>query len=167
MLCYLNGDFNEKKTGLMLYALQMASCNLKHLQTETPQPSQVVIDLPKRTEPRGPMPGPAPALGKPDTYCPLRVPEPGSAEDDYQEDVLRQAREVREELAFQIPGEQTESAGKKNARKETAKETKQETKTGKATEPSSRSSSNDRLPPGTIQACVSSPRRERRTRYVN
>jgi hypothetical protein len=41
----MDQTIDSKTAGLMLYALQIASANLRQLNAETPQPSQVVIDL--------------------------------------------------------------------------------------------------------------------------
>ena len=36
---------DNKKAGLLLYSLQIASANLKQMKAETPQPAQIVVDL--------------------------------------------------------------------------------------------------------------------------
>jgi len=41
----MDKTIDAKTAGLMLYALQIASANLRQLNAETPQPSQVVTDL--------------------------------------------------------------------------------------------------------------------------
>ena len=54
----------ERKTAsLLLYALQIASSNLKRMELEKPQPEQVVTDLEPVVDPRehGKLPSPAPA----------------------------------------------------------------------------------------------------------
>ena len=43
----MDKTIDSKTAGLMLYALQIASANLRQLNAETPQPSQVVTDLDK------------------------------------------------------------------------------------------------------------------------
>ena len=43
----MDKTIDSKTAGLMLYALQIASANLRQLNAETPPPSQVVIDLDK------------------------------------------------------------------------------------------------------------------------
>jgi hypothetical protein len=40
----LGGKIDNKQAGLMLYALQIASSNLKRIEAEKPRPSQVVVD---------------------------------------------------------------------------------------------------------------------------
>jgi len=40
----LGGKIDNKKAGLMLYALQIASSNLKRMEVEKPRPAQVVVD---------------------------------------------------------------------------------------------------------------------------
>lgn len=41
----MDKTIDAKTAGLMLYALQIASSNLRQLNAETPRPSQVVVDL--------------------------------------------------------------------------------------------------------------------------
>jgi len=43
----LQGKIDNKKAGLVLYALQIASSNLKHMEGEKPRPVQVVVDTEK------------------------------------------------------------------------------------------------------------------------
>jgi hypothetical protein len=45
----LEGKIDNKKAGLVLYALQIASSNLKRMEEEKPRPVQVVVD-PKKVE---------------------------------------------------------------------------------------------------------------------
>ena len=52
----LEGHIGQKTAGLLLYAMQMASSNLKHIKAETPDPEQVVVDLPKLSEIPSPEP---------------------------------------------------------------------------------------------------------------
>jgi hypothetical protein len=40
----LGGKIDNKKAGLMLYAMQIASSNLKRMEVEKPRPAQVVVD---------------------------------------------------------------------------------------------------------------------------
>ena len=46
----LGGKIDNKQAGLMLYALQIASTNLKRIETEKPRPEQVVVDPEKVAE---------------------------------------------------------------------------------------------------------------------
>jgi len=46
----MDKTIDSKTAGLMLYALQIASANLRQLNAETPAPSQVVTDLDKVVE---------------------------------------------------------------------------------------------------------------------
>jgi hypothetical protein len=46
----MDKTIDAKTAGLMLYALQIASANLRQLNAETPQPSQVVTDFDKLAE---------------------------------------------------------------------------------------------------------------------
>jgi hypothetical protein len=44
MQMVLQKRLEQKTAGLMLYALQIASSNLKRMEQETPQPEQVIVD---------------------------------------------------------------------------------------------------------------------------
>jgi len=46
----LGGKIENKKAGLVLYALQIASANLKRMETEKPRPVQVVVEAEKVAE---------------------------------------------------------------------------------------------------------------------
>lgn len=46
----LQDKIDSKKAGLLLYALQIASSNLKRMDEEKPRPSQVVVDMKKVAE---------------------------------------------------------------------------------------------------------------------
>jgi hypothetical protein len=46
----LQGKIDQKKAGLVLYALQIASSNLKRMDEEKPRPAQVVVDREKVAE---------------------------------------------------------------------------------------------------------------------
>jgi hypothetical protein len=46
----LRHKIDHKDAGLVLYALQIASSNLKRIELEKPQPEQVVIDVEKQSE---------------------------------------------------------------------------------------------------------------------
>jgi len=46
----LQGKIDNKKAGLVLYALQIASSNLKRMEEEKPRPVQVVVDTEKVAE---------------------------------------------------------------------------------------------------------------------
>jgi hypothetical protein len=46
----LERRIDHKTAGLLLYALQIASSNLKHMSEEKPQPAQVVVDLDRVAE---------------------------------------------------------------------------------------------------------------------
>jgi len=46
----LQGKIDSKKAGQVLYALQIASANLKHMEAEKPRPVQVVVDQEKVAE---------------------------------------------------------------------------------------------------------------------
>jgi hypothetical protein len=46
----LGGKIENKRAGLVLYALQIASTNLKRMEAEKPRPAQVVVDAEKVAE---------------------------------------------------------------------------------------------------------------------
>ena len=48
----LGGKIDNKQAGVLLYALQIASTNLKRIEAEKPRPSQVVVDPEKVAETR-------------------------------------------------------------------------------------------------------------------
>ena len=51
----LQKRLEQKTAGLLLYALQIASSNLKRMELEKPQPEQVVTDLEMKSESETPM----------------------------------------------------------------------------------------------------------------
>jgi hypothetical protein len=106
----LDGTFSQKTAGLLLYALQIASSNLKHMKAETPDPEQVVVDLPKLSEIPQPTPIAESVPLNSHTASRTHFPDtPPSAIDDYRDDVKRQSREMREDLASQVRGEKSGS----------------------------------------------------------
>lgn len=46
----LEGTMDHKTGSLLLYAMQIASSNLKHMKIETPAPGESIVDLPKLSE---------------------------------------------------------------------------------------------------------------------
>ena len=50
VMLMLEDRIDDKKAGRVLYALQIAGSNLKHLEAEKPRPTQVVVDLAKVAE---------------------------------------------------------------------------------------------------------------------
>jgi hypothetical protein len=145
----LNGAIDNKKAGLLLYALQIASSNLKRMKTETPQPEQVVVDPPELSEVPSQEPLAEPVRLNSRTTRLTHFPGPPSIKDEHEDDTIRQARELREELASQIHNAESKSSRKAET-----------SKAGDNTDP------NNGPPNGTIQACVAGPR-ERRSKYVN
>jgi len=93
----LEGFISEKKAGLMLYALQIASANLRNLKAEEPQPDQVIVDPPRLSEIDRPAPLPNPVRMNSHTPRFTHFPETPTMEDEYYDDVLRTQREQREE----------------------------------------------------------------------
>ena len=99
MLHYLNGNFNREKAGLMFYALQIAASNFKLMQAETPKPDQVVNEIPRLSEMPRPEPVPEAVPLNSHTNRMTHFPESPSPLDEYEDDIKRQAREIREDLA--------------------------------------------------------------------
>ena len=161
MLNSLAGNLNDKKVGLMLYALQIASSNLKNVKAEIPAPDQVVVDLPARSEPRRP-PTSGPIYSEKDALHPAHVPEPGSPEDEYFDDVDRQAREVRQMLSFQIHDDKPNATEQKerSANLPSPSTQNDSSRNDSSQHDSSKPSPNNDLPPGTIRACVATPPRQ-------
>jgi len=139
----LDGAIDAKKAGLLFYALQIASSNLKRMKDETPQPEQVVVDPPELSEIPRPAPTPEAVRLNSHTTRLAHLPESPSENDEYRDDIKRQARELREELAFQIA--EFEGHGNEGQSQSEAPET---SKPGGGLHP------NDGLPDGTIQACI-------------
>ena len=50
VMLVLEGKIDNKKAGTVLYALQIASSNLKRMELEKPRPTQVVVDTEKVAE---------------------------------------------------------------------------------------------------------------------
>jgi hypothetical protein len=50
VMLMLEDKIDDKKAGRVLYALQIAAANLKHMEAEKPRPAQVVVDLEKVAE---------------------------------------------------------------------------------------------------------------------
>ena len=163
MLNSLAGLLNDKKVGLMLYALQIASSNLKNVKAEIPAPEQIVVDLPARSEPPRPTTN-GHIYREEDALHPAHVPEPGSAEDEYYDDIDRQAREVRETLSFQIHDDNPNTAEQKeqSANLQGSSTQNDSSQHDSSQHDSSQSASNDDLPPGTFHACIATPPRQLR-----
>jgi hypothetical protein len=91
----LGGKIDNKQAGLMLYALQIASANLKRIEAEKPRPSQVVVDPEKVAEtPMGMTPWTAKEGGQE-----LEDEEVGF-QGELAEKLKRQARAARERLGM-------------------------------------------------------------------
>ncbi|MGH9642109.1 MAG: hypothetical protein ACRD3Q_06750, partial [Terriglobales bacterium] len=92
----LEKNIDTKKAGLILYALQIASSNLKHMKAEAPNPDEVVVDLPRLSE----LP-PSEKLNEPErmnshSLQQTMYPYTPSDKDVFYDDVMRQQREMRE-----------------------------------------------------------------------
>jgi hypothetical protein len=92
----LDRKIGVKTAGLILYALQIASSNLKHMKAEAPDPDKVAVDLPRLSE----LP-PLEKLKEPDrmnshSQRMTTYPYTPSAKDMFYDDVMRQDREIRE-----------------------------------------------------------------------
>ena len=94
----LDQSIDTKTAGLMFYALQIASSNLKHMKAEAPQPEQVVVDVPKLSEIAPPTPTAETRPLNSHTNLRTHFDQPPSAEDEYRDDAKRQEREVREHI---------------------------------------------------------------------
>ena len=92
----LDRKIDSKTAGLILYALQIASSNLKHMKAETPAPDDVVTDLPKLSETPAPEPGEETARINSHTLRRMHFPYTPTTKDEYYDDVMRQQREIRE-----------------------------------------------------------------------
>lgn len=94
----LDQSLDTKTAGLLFYALQIASSNLKHMKAEAPQPEQVVVDVPKLSEIAPPTPTAETRPLNSHTNLRTHFDDPPSVEDEYCDDVKRQEREVRERI---------------------------------------------------------------------
>jgi len=160
---------DTKSAGLMLYALQIASSNLKQLNAETPRPSQVVTDLdevidaPLEAEPS------AEQYPKASTQTSRKKKdEPSEAEIQRQLDYLlclgRNLDEPAETFNPELKKLEILADTKDEdmqALSEKIDHATQELEAKKKQEP------DGNLPPGTIQACISTPKIERNSRHVN
>ena len=61
----LQKSLERKTAGIVLYALQIASSNLKRMELEKPQPEQVVTDLVKESDTEAPIAAPMQMEGEP------------------------------------------------------------------------------------------------------
>jgi hypothetical protein len=93
----LGGKIDNKQAGLMLYALRIASTNLKRIEVEKPRPTQVVVDPEKVAEtPIGITPWTARERGQE-----LEDEEVGF-QGEIAQSLKRQARSARERLGMHI-----------------------------------------------------------------
>lgn len=92
----LDGTMDPKTAGLLLYAMQIASSNLKHMKTETPDPEQSVVDPPKLSEIPPPEPGEETARMNSHTDRRTLFPYTPTAKDEFYDDIMRQERELHE-----------------------------------------------------------------------
>lgn len=92
----LDGHISQKTAGLLFYAMQIASSNLKHLKIEASKPDESVVDLPKLSE--LPEPAPSEESSRINSHTPIRAhfPYTPTVKDEYYDDIMRQARELRE-----------------------------------------------------------------------
>lgn len=91
----LDNRINCKTASLVLYALQIASSNLKHMKSETPAPDEVVTDI-KLSETPSPEPGEQTARMNSHSLRRTHFPYTPTAKDEFYDDVMRQQRELRE-----------------------------------------------------------------------
>ena len=92
----LGGKIDNKQAGLMLYAMQIASANLKRIAAEKPRPTHVVVDPEKVAEtPMGITPWTARERGW------ELEDEAVGFQGDIAQNLKRQARATRERLTMQ------------------------------------------------------------------
>ena len=181
----MDKTIDAKTAGLMLYALQIASSNLRQLTAETPRPSQVVVDLDTVAETPLEM-TPPPEGGSEDRGDPKlrnRKKNGGPSEEQIQRD-LNALVEFGKHLYDSAPVSMAEMdlaesiARRANNygltpdaiehRRELALDAQRRENEGKQ-EAKQIDPSGDSLPPGTIQACVRSRRSDKgnEKRFVN
>ena len=149
----MHGIIDNKKAGLLLYSLQIASSNLKQMKAETPQPAQIVVDLDQLAQtPLEMVPTDnaqrsdrnSEDARKPTRSKRGRRKDGEPSEEEIQRDLeylLALGRHLDEPAGSVPEVEQARHAAELSHRKREAED--------------------DGLPPGTIQACA------RRPRYVN
>ncbi|MGA2203908.1 MAG: hypothetical protein ABSG40_18305 [Terriglobales bacterium] len=126
----------ERKTAsLLLYALQIASSNLKRMELEKPQPEQVVVNL--ETESETPMA----AITEDETAREISS-ESSDERSDKSSPSAQQEWNARPVNASTKTGQDKDKDKDKNKDKENENETEND-----------RSDSDKDLPPGTIHAC--------------
>jgi len=143
----MDKTIDTKTAGLMLYALQIASSNLRQLAAETPQPSQVVVDL--DTVDQTPL-----------EAAPSPVSAPQKATRKKNDEVSEEECQRQLDYLLELGRNLDEPADAPNPKLERLK---------KLADGPAEDNSDDNLPPGTIQACARRPRSERRSerRQVN
>ncbi len=92
----LEGTMDHKTGSLLLYAMQIASSNLKHMKIETPAPGESVVDLPKLSEIPDPEPHQETSRLNSHTTRRTHFPYTPTVQDEYYDDIMRQTRELRE-----------------------------------------------------------------------
>ncbi len=143
---------DAKTAGLLLYSLQIASANLKHMKAEKPRPEQLVVDLDRVANlPFEPEPPPAEppqlssAVAQSSTYPKRKRNKPGQySEEEIQaelEHLLAIGRHLDEPAGSVPEVEEARRAAELSHRKREAE---------------------DDLPPGTIRACARKTRDDRR-----
>jgi len=147
MQLILEKRISDKAAGLLLYALQIASSNLKRMSEENAQPAQVVVDLDKVAE----------------TPLELASPSGNASKSQNQKTRLRKKdgepseEEIQRQLDYMLMlGQHLDDLPGTDPELERLR---------KLAEGEADDESDDGLPPGTIQACASTRRSERR--HVN
>ena len=141
----IDKTIDTKTAGLMLYALQIASSNLRQLNAETPQPSQVVVDLDKVDE--------TPLELSPSPQNPQKTSNPQKAatrkkNDEPTEEETQHMLDYLIELGKHLDEPADAPCPELDRLKKLADGEPED-------------NSDDSLPPGTIQACAT------RTKHVN
>ena len=165
MQLLLQRKIGEKTAGLLLYAIQIASANLKHMSNEKPQQEEVVVDLATIAE------TPLDQTDSFDDDGEDPVPEPDTIDRAEQEEECRRCKaelQRPEQINIgiypefepsSIPIERLRKA-KRLFEDEIGKYESRELPQSNSGE-DCKSNSSEGLPPGTIQAC------EERRKYVN
>jgi hypothetical protein len=170
----IDKTIDAKTAGLMFYGLQIASSNLRQLNAETPQPSQVVVDEDQvldATVETAPNPQTNPDSQKQNIGKSNKKREPSEAEIQRQLDYLLYIGQHLDEPAGNDPEEETLKilADTKDEDMEALQENIHSlTNELEAEFEAKREQKPDgNLPSGTIQACISTSRNERNLRRIN
>lgn len=166
---FLDGTVGPKTAGLLFYAMQIASSNLKQMKTETPKPDESIVDPPELSE--IPSPEPAEETVRMNSHSARRThfSHPPTAKDEYYDDIMRQARVLREHpeqtgkeaFSADLPRDLESARNSLEGDWVTqGRERMQAEEKKSAAKKSLRDddASSDKLPPGTIHGCTETRR---------